>query len=552
MTRSALLCALLVLTSACGGGGGSPPASPLPPPPTPPPSVILNPANLTLDVAETAATPSIEFDVAVTGFVGAFTPDVVFDATRFALDGPIAATASGYHVKLKLIAERPFSIAGDLTFRLCGTATCADVFAGSSRNLPYKIDALLAPWRSWQRGSDHNAYVPITLDATKITEAWRWTGTGSVLGLAADAQAIYVTHLETINGASTGYLSTHNPVDGTVARSTDFGAQGGIGAPAISGPNIVLATSGLARPPGLAVIANKAWGVTATTGAVVFSRDLVSDTEFGVAPYAPTPAGDRSFLVESQAAGGIVAIDSPAGALAWRTPYGSAAHTYAAATVSGDNVLIADGVGVSAFSQASGAFQYRIQDPLRSSPPVFNQYGGGPVLGAMNDALVFSGGSVNGALFLPPTSLDQRIVSYDLNSRSVKWTSSAPYMGPLLAGDGVVYAGDNNAHKVVALDERDGHVLWTWAAPPPKFNTPYPNSMFVGIATLTRSHLFVATHDNLYAINLSTHQSDWSFGEPGFVYITPTGLMLINPVFFDAISQSLRAPQARIVALRLR
>jgi hypothetical protein len=125
-----------------------------------------------------------------------------------------------------------------------------------------------------------------------------------------------------------------------------------------------------------------------------------------------------------------------------------------------------------------------------------------PVIGNTNDLFTITNG---------------QLMKVDLGTESLTWSQSGAYMGTPLVGNGVVYGISNGT--VVARDESDGALLWSWA--PPAGHT-------LQALALTHNLLFAGTGDMTVAVDLSSHLSVWSYPMGGDFALSSQGMLLLT------------------------
>src|SRR5690606_4396604 len=84
--------------------------------------------------------------------------------------------------------------AGPIQFRLCQQAACTSVYPNTTLSLAFNLSVLLNDWATLQRNAAHTGYVPITIDPTRISTAWR-VYSDELVGFtraAADADRVYI------------------------------------------------------------------------------------------------------------------------------------------------------------------------------------------------------------------------------------------------------------------------------------------------------------------------------------------------------------------------
>lgn len=183
-------CALL---ASCGGGddGGTPPvAGPDPSPsPTPSPPPTLDLPTLAVDLSDTAADVAIEeggkaqFGFAAT-YSGssdhAIVPDVTINARRYRLASAPGLNGTTYMVALETVPQPAGGeTSSTVTFRLCTSSDCTQVYPGSEKTFAVNLDVRLKDWQTVQRDAAHTGYVAASYDSADFSQAWSQPAAGS-------------------------------------------------------------------------------------------------------------------------------------------------------------------------------------------------------------------------------------------------------------------------------------------------------------------------------------------------------------------------------------
>ncbi len=159
----------------------------------------------------------------------------------------------------------------------------------------------------------------------------------------------------------------------------------------------------------------------------------------------------------------------------------------------------------------SGGFTPRLQvydaatgAELFSIPNVGYQdgWGGTPTVGTMNNVLV---AAVN------------RLVSFNLQSRTVGWHRTGTFTGNVTVAGGMLYVISNG--KVEARNESDGTLVWTW--------TPPAGQTTSGTIVATRNLLFASTASHTYAIDIAARAVTWSYPAGGHLAVGRDGILFI-------------------------
>ena len=90
--------------------------------------------------------------------------------------------------------------------------------------------------------------------------------------------------------------------------------------------------------------------------------------------------------------------------------------------------------------------------------------------------------------------------------------------------------------RLVVLDEMTGAEIWAW--------TP-PVGAIVGPMILTRTHLLASTAQQVYAVDLATHQHVWSYAASGHLAMADDTLYIASS---DGMLRAINAPAARLSA----
>jgi outer membrane protein assembly factor BamB len=170
--------------------------------------------------------------------------------------------------------------------------------------------------------------------------------------------------------------------------------------------------------------------------------------------------------------------------------------------------------GLNAVDVKDGTSAFTIDDPDNTVQPysVF----GAPVIGTDGDVIVVDG---RGATV-------NRLVRFDIASRSIRWSVPGSFRYDLAIANGVIYVV--NGAQLEARDEATGNRLWGWLPTEPttdpfslNYNTVPPNVI------ATDNLVFVSSATQVYAIDIGTRQSVWGFPKPGHLALSPSGILYI-------------------------
>ena len=99
----------------------------------------------------------------------------------------------------------------------------------------------------------------------------------------------------------------------------------------------------------------------------------------------------------------------------------------------------------------------------------------------------------------------------------IAWSSAASYTGQPSYANGTIYA--INGGILNAVSESTGNIVWTW--------TP-PSGSLTGTMIVTNNELFASTGGATYAINLKSHQQDWSYPDGGALALSENKLFITD------------------------
>ncbi|MDD1750618.1 MAG: PQQ-binding-like beta-propeller repeat protein, partial [Methanothrix sp.] len=460
----------------------------------------------------------LAFTVTVTGAASnPIVPVVNIDQPVLAMQGAVdTSVANQYTIHLTTPSTlEPGAYQGEISFRLCSDATCSTVYAGGQQSFAYTVTVTLSDWATFQRDESHTGFVNAQLDPARFAKIWTWSRPagdpepiGGINSVATGAGKVFVAK-DIYFGQ--GALYALNEADGTVSWTYSLGPMASEGPPAFANGSVYVPSTDQAEN---CVI----WAVDAALGTYQFKMPSTCQwSNF----FAPTAFGG-SVLHTSQAgvvysystANGSLQWSAPAGAYDQTTPAVDAQYAYQYGSSSGSPVL-------DVFDRTTGASVASISDPFSTGFSGYSMFSA-PMLGASGDAVVFSGGGFSGRAASSSEQYDSRVlVSYNVAGKAYAWRSANAYLTHPAIANGVIYAARNAPAALDALSEADGHVLWSWT--PPTGNISFHRNIVV-----TRNLVFVSTDANVYAIDLSTHQSVWQYDQPGMLAISGNSTLYIT------------------------
>lgn len=507
------MAALVVLTGCGGGGGGGGGAGNAAPAP------VVDNSWLTLTPSQVDVTQYQGESVAIrinakstktiaqVFNVGIIDSSGVLDA-KVALD---QASAYEYNALLATSARlEPGVHNTTVEVRLCEDTptTCAKPISGSPWKLPLKVtvrptsnltalsaDPKLGAWSGFQGNASHSGYVPLTIDAARISRRWNWElpqdGIYHSVSSAAtaDGQVFFVTGDS--DGTPGFTMRCFDEATGKQNWSTPLG-RGYIGAPVVAGSKVIvnLKVNGTVESETL-VFDQK-------TGVMQRQRRpdaFINDSGRGL---TPTAFGDSIYMELGKVAG-IGAYQLGSGALTWSQSFNNYAQGSLTPAVDAKYVYVAQEYGgLSAFDSKTGAPAFTI--------------GASPVNELRFITPVLSG---NGMAYVGGVQMQ----AYDLDLRTKVW--SAAIESSVVTDGRVVYVVRGS--KVVALDGKNGSVLWD-VAPPMSVTTP---------SLLVTDNLLFISNGGQYpwrtmAIDLTTRRIVWDHPQGGVLSLSDRGVLYIT------------------------
>ncbi|WP_165065984.1 Ig-like domain-containing protein [Paludisphaera rhizosphaerae] len=341
-----------------------------------------------------------------------------------------------------------------------------------------------------QRGGDagHSGYIDARLDASGITAAWFQPLTYVVNGfagnqeIAIDGARVYVTSLD-INKYNNYHIMAFDRPTGALVWDQIIVGNGPVSAPTVVDGKVYVNRSGHSGISG-GTDNDKPWlyVLDAGTGAVLQRQT-----------YSAQWDSDERPVIEG---GQIIAPDGYYGGFsAWSTSTMTRQWNNTGPQLE-DPLAALDAKYVYAYDdqfylRSTGAYQGKI------APPTGMGWIGSPVVSDSGRLLFNVRDSENYATKFG-------ISSYDAQTRTPRWTVTLPASpaGKAVGGGVVVVTAGK---QVFFFDESTGTQLGVWNAP------DNLNSQIV----LTRNYAFVeatnSTSSHVYAINLATGKSDWTY-----------------------------------------
>jgi outer membrane protein assembly factor BamB len=327
--------------------------------------------------------------------------------------------------------------------------------------------------------------------------AWEWPD-------AADG-----TSLPAINPVVTGngsvYVATESyycaatlyaldGLSGAVRWTKEFPEACSFNPPAFGGDRLYLVSTGDEGA--------ELWALNTENGEQVF-RSRFDNQWYEV--LAPTVYDGAIYTNGGQ--GGVHAFNH-AGVPLWNGPADDI-DVYAPA-VNAAHVYHYSGTTLEIHERATGRHLGSILDTAETGN--FASYYGAPVIGGHGNVIVYSRSGTD----------DGRVLSsFDVNAKSLEWSTSREYDTAPAVANGVVYAAGDDGMTVDAIDETTGKVLWSWSPTPGQGDTGFRHNIVV-----TNDVLLVSTDVAVYAVDLATRQTAWRYAEPGRLALSGRFLFL--------------------------
>jgi outer membrane protein assembly factor BamB len=346
----------------------------------------------------------------------------------------------------------------------------------------------------YQRNASHTGYMPISLNPSTFSVKWERTiGTLDLNPVTAANGMVFVSEFGYFNNPGLYALDAET---GSTLWSKQYGDVYSVNPPSYAYGNVYIQTGNHSDDTYLRAY-------KADTGDFVFRTAHFAQWE---RYYAPT-IYDGSVYVSGGYYGGMYAFGAFTGEDLWFrdlpqydqwTPAVDESYAYAYLGEYSPGLYVTD--------RFTGEPVFEIPDPD------FEWEGWSmnlaPVLGGANDVLVIQA---------------DRLISFDLANRDIRWQRDAHFAGQPSVANGVIYAISSGA--LSAREQLTGNALWGWEP---------PEGSLKETIIVTNSHLFVRTSSAVYVVDIETHRQVWSYPTSGHLtisedtlYIASTGGLLV-------------------------
>ena len=341
-------------------------------------------------------------------------------------------------------------------------------------------------WTTYQGNARHTGYNPVMADTRVFGELWTKTvSTAALNPVTAGDGKVFVTTNSYFGIQQARALDART---GSELWMRDFGNISAVNPPAFANGAVYLQTGGHAD--------SFLWALDATTGSVRFQSAFGNQWS---RYFAPTIVGATVYMAGGYY-GGMYAFSATEGVQRsftslnqydQFTPAVNGGFVYAYTGLYTPKLTVADAT--------TGLVAYEIADPGF----VWDGWSmnSAPTLGGASNLLATNGG---------------RLISFNLQARTIGYQLSPGFRGQPTVANGVVYVA--NGAQVQARAEGDGSLQWAWAP---------PEGQPAGPMIATKNLLLVSTAANTYAVDLTTHAQVWSYPAGGHLTLSAQGILFI-------------------------
>jgi hypothetical protein len=368
------------------------------------------------------------------------------------------------------------------------TATSGGVFAADTITVrrPVADWSAAVEWTTYQGNASHTGYNPVAMDTRVFQELWTKTvSTAALNSVTAGDGKVFITTNAYFGVQEAKSLDARA---GTELWSYNFGGIHSVDPPAYANGTVYLQTGGHGD--------SFLWAFDATTGSV---RARTAYLNQWSRYFAPVVVGS-SVYVAGGYYGGMYAFNTTDVSQRWFaslnqydqfTPAVKDGLVYAYTGSYQPKLTVADA--------ATGAVAYEIADPGF----VWDGWSmnTAPTLGGASNLLATNGG---------------RLISFNLQSRTIGYALAGTFRGQPTVANGVVYVSNNS--QVEARSETDGSLQWVWIP---------PAGQPVGPMIATKNLLLVSTAATTYAVDLASHAQVWSYPAGGHLTLSAQGILFI-------------------------
>ncbi len=395
---------------------------------------------------------------------------------------------------------------GEVQLTLHAEYTEGDTLTASKEVLCRADDPAETPgsWPMYQADARHTGHVHVAFDPAGFTLRWqRNLGAGLWLNpVAAGEGKVFASLLTYFSNVPT--LFALRAPDGATLWSKNFGDVFTVDPPSFAYGNVyVQVIDGNERATLNAFDGDTGAPVFQATQSAQWYRYL-GPTLFDGKAYA----GDGGY-------GGMSGFDAYSGDREWFAPLPQYDGWTPAVDASRTYEYFGEyQPGLYAQHRATGVSDLFVADPS------FDWNGwsmsSAPVLGTHDDAIVIQNG---------------RLISFDTTAAgAIRWEFHSQFDGQPSVAHDLIYAID--AGRLRVLDEVTHGELWSWAPDQGDLRGPL---------VVTDTHVFVASGDKVYAVDMATRQPVWSFPVSGHLAIADGMLYVASS---DGVLRAFSPPPA--------
>ncbi len=418
--------------------------------------------------------------------------------------------------------------------------------SSSSPSLPAGAD-----WTTVQGNANHNGYIAGTFTPSAFSPLWTWTRpdkgatSNGINPVITGGGRLYVT---TDDYEGSGELYGVDAASGAVSWKYDIGSAHNVGLPTYAnGVVYLVATAGT---PSMATL----YAINAVTGAQIWKSAAVA----GPATNLAAPIADGPFVyvdIGQAGAGGttVHAFGASDGSLKWTGPLTNSQYVTGAQTPAIDSHYLYNYTGraIEKIDKNTGALVQTKADSLNNSTP--GPYFASPALLDNGNAILYIGtrdtthySSPQQDATFETRSLENWFLATGTPT-AAGWEDATLHFSVTPAtANGVMYIPYNNynftggititAGGLQAKDANTDAVLWSWS------KVQLANLM-VNNTIVTDNLVFLSSTTTTYAIDLTTHDTVWTYPKGGY-------LSLGNNVLYIATGGT--TSDGGIVAIKLK
>jgi hypothetical protein len=346
----------------------------------------------------------------------------------------------------------------------------------------------VADWTTFQGNAAHTGYVDAAVDPNQFTT--RWQGPPLVVGGLGGGFTQNTMTLTASSGqffaANGNILYARKESDASVVWQYDVSSltYPSTNPPAVANGVVYMAAGQQSSTYMLAL--------RASDGGLVFKSQMSSQWEHYLAP----TIGVSGVYTDAGSYGGLYAFDTSGNQLFFA---GVAQQDEWTPAVDANSVYAYTGEALHIFDPVTGAVQMTITDPT------FTNYvydiGGSVVLGAAGHAVAaaYTNSGLNGCGF------GNSLVGFNTTLGTINWTVPGCFPSNPAYHAGLLYVANEKPMQLEVRAEADGSIQWSWVPP------VAGDTNFLSEALLTQNMVFISTNTAIYGIDITTHQTVWSY-----------------------------------------